>query len=300
MARPPWYRIWLTTPVYIEKNKVIKTVESKVSERYSNIYLYVYKKDPREMKRMNRYRKKMNKRTYKKKSVKNVNQKNQTRKEKSEGRCKKYVCPWKMRKENRNTQNKCKLNKKRETVNRHKKSMKKAQCDKNRRKEIVNNTCARKHTWCTDSTLGKCTDSTLGKCTALGIDTRNSVRVGARPVCICICADKKVIRKYRAKNRVRKKKCIAQKNVMLIERSKMSNEPMDVPEAGGGDGVKGDGGKGNIYILIKLYMCVYVDECVIRTYHAEPSMIWKGPLSKWYKIGKSTQRVCNWYRRHGE
>jgi hypothetical protein len=285
------------TSVY-RKNNVIKMVESKVSERYSIIYLYVYKKDPTKRKRMNRNKKKINNRTYKKKRAKKVNRKNQTRKEKYQGIYKKYVCPWKMRKENRNTQKKCMVTKKREMENRHKKSMKKTQGDKNKRKETVNNTGARKHTWCTESTLGKCTDSTLGKCTALGIATRNSVREGARPVCIRICVDKKVIRKYRAKNRVRKNKCI--KNVMLIERSKMSNEPMDVPEAGGGDGVKGDDGKGNIYILIKLYMCVYADECVNRTYHVEPSRIWKGPIAKWYKIGNSIQRVCNWYRRHGE
>ncbi len=284
------------TSVY-RKNNVIKTVESKASERYSNIYLYVYRNDQTKGKRMNRKKKKTNSSTYKKKRV---NHKNQTMKEKYQGIYKKYMCPWKMSKENRNAQKKCMLSKKREMEYRRKKSMKKTQGDKNKRKEIVNNTGACKHTCCTDSTLGKCTDSTLGKCTAIGIATRNSVREGTRPVCIRICVEKKVICRYRAKNSVMTNKYI--RSVVLIERSKMSNEPMEVPEAGGGDGVKGDGGKGNIYIYIlcKIYRCVYTEECANRTYRAEPHRIWKGPKAKWYKIGNITQRVCNWYRRHGE
>jgi hypothetical protein len=285
------------TSVY-RKNKVIKTVESKVSERYSSIYLYVYIKDKTKRKKMNRNKKKVKKWTYKKKIAKKVNQKNQTRKEKYQGIYKKYECPWKMRKESRNTQKKCVVTKRIKMVSRHKKSMKKSQSEKNKREDIVNNTGARKHTWCTESTLGKCTDSTLGKCTAQGIATRNSVREGAWPMCIRIYVGKNVIRKYLAKNRVRKNKCL--KNVVLIEISKMSNEPMEVPEAGGGDGVKGDGGKGNMYILLKLYMCVYAYECTNNKYHGEPSMVGQGSIAKWYKIGNSTQRVCNWYRRHGE
>ncbi|MFN9910005.1 MAG: hypothetical protein ACK56F_28465 [bacterium] len=202
------------TSVY-RKNKVIKTVVTKVSERYSNIYLYVYKKDPTKRKRMNRNKKKMNNRMYKKKRAKKENQKNQTRKGKYQVLYKKYERPWKMRKECRNTQKKCMVTKKIEMVNRHKKSMKKSQGEKNKRKEIVNNTGARKHTWCTESTLGKCTDSTLGKCTAQGIATRNSVREGAWPMCIRIYVGKNVIRKYLAKNRARKNMCI--KNLVVIE-----------------------------------------------------------------------------------
>ena len=119
-------------------------------------------------------------------------------------------------------------------------------------------------------------------------------------MCIRICVGKNVIRKYLAKNRVRKNKCL--KNVVLIEISKMSNEPMEVPEAGGGDGVKGDGGKGNIYIyiLVIIYMCVYAEESANVTYRVKPQRIWNGPKAKRYKIGNGTQRVCNWYRRHGE
>jgi hypothetical protein len=178
--------------------------------------------------------------------------------------------------------------------------MKKTQCDNTKRKERVNNTGARKYTWCTDSTLGKCTDSTLGKCTATGIVTRNSVRGGTRLVCISIRVEKKVIRKYRAEKRVMWNKYI--KNAVLIEISKMNNEPMEVPEAGGGDGVKGDGGKGNIYIyiLVIIYMCVYAEESANVTYRVKPQRIWNGPKAKRYKIGNGTQRVCNWYRRHGE
>jgi hypothetical protein len=287
------------TSVY-RKNKVIKMVETNESDRHNNIYLYEYKKESTVTKKMNRSKNKMNKGIYKKKSVKNVNQKNQTRKAKSDGRHIKYACPWKMRYENRNTQKECKINIKKEMENRQKMNTKKAQGNRNKRKEIINKTCARKHTWCTDSTLGKCTDSTLGKCTAPGTIKRSSVRVGARPESKYICVDIYIIRKYRAKNRVNMYKCKVGKNVMLIERSKMSNEPMEVPEAGGGDGVKGDGGKGNIYIQSKSYMRVYADGCVNRRYYVEPCMIWNGPLVKRYKIGKSTQRVCNWYRRHGE
>ena len=275
------------TSVY-RKNKVIKTVESTVSERYSNIYLYVYIKDKTKRKKMYRNKKKVKKCKYKKKIAKKVNQKNQTRKGKYQG----------IYKECRNTPKKCMVTKRIKMVNRHKKSMEKSQSEKNKRKYIVNNTGARKHAWYTESTLGKCTDSTLGKCTAQGIVTRNSVREGAWPICIRICVGKNVIRKYLAKNRVRKNKCL--KNVVLIEISKMSNEPMEVPEAGGGDGVKGDGGKGNMYIMPKLYMCVYAYECTNNKYHGEPSMVGQGPIVKWYKIGNSTQRVCNWYRRHGE
>jgi hypothetical protein len=231
------------TSVY-RKNNVIKTVESKVSEKYSNIYLYVNKKDPTKWKRMNRNKKRTNSSTYKKNRV---NHKNQTTKEKYQGIYKKYMCPWKMSKDNRNAQKKCTLSKKREMENRRKKNMEKTKVDKNKKKEIVNNTGARKHTWCTDSTLGKCTDSTLGKCTAIGIATRNSVREGTRLVCIHICVEKRVIYKYRVKKSVSTNKYI--KSVVLIERSKMSNEPMEVPEAGGGDGVKGDGAK-VIYISI--------------------------------------------------
>lgn len=284
------------TSVY-RKNKVIKTVESTVSERYSNIYLYVYKKDPTIRKRMNRKKKRMENRTYKK-NIEKI--KNQTRKEKYQGIYKKYMCPWKMSKENRKAQKKCTVTKKRKMESRHKKSMKKTQGDKNKRKEIVNNTGARKYTWCTDSTLGKCTDSTLGKCTATGIVTRNSVRGGTRLVCISIRVEKKVIRKYRAEKRVMWNKYI--KNAVLIEISKMNNEPMEVPEAGGGDGVKGDGGKGNIYIyiLVIIYMCVYAEESANVSYRVKPQRIWNGPKAKRYKIGNSTQRVCNWYRRHGE
>jgi len=285
------------TSVY-RKNKVIKTVESTVSERYSNIYLYVYIKDKTKRKKMYRNKKKVKKRKYKKKIAKKVNQKNQTRKGKYQGIYKKYERPWKMRKECRNTQKKCMVTKRIKMVNRHKKSMEKSPSEKNKRKDIVNNTGARKHAWYTESTLGKCTDSTLGKCTAQGIVTRNSVREGAWPICIRICVGKNVIRKYRAKNRVRKNKWL--QNVVLIEISKMSNEPMEVPEAGGGDGVKGDGGKGNMYIQCKIYMYVCAYECTNNKYHREPSIVSQGPIEKWNKKGNSTQRVCNWYRRHGE
>jgi hypothetical protein len=284
------------TSVY-RKNKVIKTVGTKVSKRYSNIYLYVYKKDPTIRKRMNRKKKRMENRTHKK-NIEKI--KNQTRKEKYQGIYKKYTCPWKMSKEKRKAQKKCMVTIKRKTESRHKKSMKKTQCDNTKRKERVNNTGARKYTWCTDSTLGKCTDSTLGKCTATGIVTRNSVRGGTRLVCISIRVEKKVIRKYRAEKRVMWNKYI--KNAVLIEISKMNNEPMEVPEAGGGDGVKGDGGKGNIYIyiLVIIYMCVYAEESANVTYRVKPQRIWNGPKAKRYKIGNGTQRVCNWYRRHGE
>jgi hypothetical protein len=58
-------------------------------------------------------------------------------------------------------------------------------------------------------------------------------------VCVCVvrcCLHKVKVKRYNISGEIKK-------SVIIIERCKMS-EPMDIPEGGGGSGVKGDGEKG--------------------------------------------------------
>jgi hypothetical protein len=75
-------------------------------------------------------------------------------------------------------------------------------------------------------------------------------------------------------------------SVMVIDLSIMA-EPMEIPEGGGGDGVKDDGGKGEkTNIKNSLYKSGYM----------------RGPMCNMYVsiYIREVKYVCNWHSRYGE
>lgn len=126
------------------------------------------------------------------------------------------------------------------------------------------------------------TGRTRNECTVHGRTSQHSVREGAKRqhVCIVMCESKTwcIYMRYSAKKEIKK-------NVMVIDPNIMA-EPMDIPEGGGGDGVKDDGGKGENDKKYSLSKTEYmwgpipnVIECIYK-----------------YDV----KYVCNWYSRYGE
>jgi hypothetical protein len=80
-------------------------------------------------------------------------------------------------------------------------------------------------------------------------------------------------------------KKVIKKNVMVID-PKIMAEPMEIPEGGGGDGVKDDGGKGEND----------------KKYSLSKKEYMRGPITNVieciYKY--DVKYVCNWYSRYGE
>jgi hypothetical protein len=142
----------------------------------------------------------------------------------------------------------------------------------------------------------KSTDRTRDKCTVHSITRRDSVWGGPlkREKSLCVVYRVIYIRKrYKIQGGKRK-------NVMIIDRYKMSTEPMDIPDGGGGNGGKGDGVKGK-----KSVKCLY--ESLINVKVVTSKHMWRYsrvtliyPSNKNKICKRSGYEVAVSYNRYGE
>jgi len=142
----------------------------------------------------------------------------------------------------------------------------------------------------------KSTDRTRDKCTVHSITRRDSVWGGPlkREKSLCVVYRVIYIRKrYKIQGGKRK-------NVMIIDRYKMSTEPMDIPDGGGGNGGKGDGVKGKRYVK-RLYESL-INANVVSSRHmwrySRVTLVYPSNKNKMCK--RSGHEVAVRYNRYGE
>jgi hypothetical protein len=147
----------------------------------------------------------------------------------------------------------------------------------------------------------KSTDSTRDKCTVHSRTRRDSVWEGPLKREKSLCVVHRII--Y-----IRKRHIIQggkMKNVMIIDRYKMSTEPMDIPDGGGGNGGKGDGVKGKKSVK-RLYESLIVEiPKNTKVVTSKPMLKYsrvtcKYPSKKQKICKRSEYKVVVSYNRYGE
>jgi hypothetical protein len=92
---------------------------------------------------------------------------------------------------------------------------------------------------------------------------------------------------------------------MIIDRYKMSTEPMDIPDGGGGNGGKGDGVKGKKSVK-RLYESLIVEISInVNVVKSKPMLRYsrvthKYPSNKQKICKRSEYKVAVSYNRYGE
>ncbi len=147
----------------------------------------------------------------------------------------------------------------------------------------------------------KSTDSTRCKCTVHIICRRDSVREGPLRIKKSLC----VVCRIMYKGNRYSIKCGKTKCDMIVDRYKMSTEPMDIPEGGGGGGGKGDGEKGkksatSLYVLIYAIMPTKPYVVTLKTQSKPINVKRSTPLKLWNIYKKCTYNVAVRHNRYGE